>query len=249
MHAILASAPPNPAQRGVPTRELELHRAVARQARVLVSESTGTAIIAALELRLPPSRPDVVLAAVRPETWEARRLADVRPCTAPLPLREAARLRRLFGSEPFAVDRALHGADTPPRSAARRRALTELKKLGILRVSDDLLILDHSWRSALVQSVGVEAKIGRFDEAANQVRNWRHHFDRVFVAFPGGYARQQRQRREPTGGGILAIDDGQVAIVRRARRTRAREAELLEEHLYARWLAAGAPSLRVDDGF
>lgn len=219
-------------RRGVPIHERRLHEAVLRGAQSLVRHE-GT-VLAVSELRLPPSRPDVVVATVDVDVWAQRQQAGLAPCTAPALLRVIDLLVRARGS--CNVSR-ITASGTSPSS---QRALGELIRLGIAFRSDQRIALHEAWHPALREVVGVEAKLGFAERARRQAASWEHHVDGVFLALPANYMpRVPRGDRDLRRFGLIAVDDETATIVRRPRGRRARGAArlLTEEQLFARWLA------------
>ena len=230
---ITESAEPSALRRGIPIHERRLHEAVLWAARSLVQRE-GT-VVAVSELRLPPSRPDVVVAIVDLDVWTRRRQAGLAPCTAPALLRVVDLLERAGGM--CDVDRITASGT----SRSSQRALGELIRLGVATRSDGLITLHEAWRPALREVVGVEAKLGSADRARRQAASWEHHVDGVFLALPASYMRRvPRSDRELRRFGLIAVDEDTAVLVRRPRGRKARGAArlLTEEQLFARWLAS-----------
>lgn len=231
----------NPERRGVAVQELALHEGVLGIADLLLPEGLGR-VVAVGELRLPPSRPDAVIARVREDVWIARRDAGIGACTAPALLEVVELLRRKGGSA-TSVELARFRVSRDQRF---RRSVSELVQRGLVARHGDGLRLHEAWNVAMDACFGVEAKLGSIDKARRQVALWERHVDGVYLALPRGYVRNI-DRSDPLlrRFGLIAVDGSSAAaVVRRPRTRRARGAArlLCEEQMYQRWLGRRSTS-------
>jgi len=234
--------PPNTAtarKLGVPIREAEVHDGVAAlRGQLLPTSSPAQDLVVAHELALAYGRPDVVAAAVELAQWRAWRKRKIEPCTAPIPLATALALSRLGGKATFEELVALNGGQG---SRSRlRRSLATLFDLGWVRRQGDAFILRLAPGEVLLTVSGVEAKLNNWRRAVRQVQSWEGYVDAVWLAFPAAYLRHVPRTPPLRRFGLIAVEDGQARIIRRPSGARANAGRhlLIEQHLYARWLAA-----------
>jgi hypothetical protein len=222
---------------GRPKQEALLQEAVAQLGSELLprwgADIPGYSLVIAHELVVPYGRPDVVVASVDLRLWHSRRRRGIRACTALAPLQVAVRLRELGGRAGVA---RLAQRQTVSRV---RSAVRALDQLGWVTVRGDEVILSRSARDAVGAMAGVEVKINDWRRAVGQVQSWEGLLDASWLAFPQRYVS-----RVPAGGGlrrlgVVAVIDGEAAVVRRpqCRHARGVRVALADEFLFARWMA------------
>lgn len=225
-----------PQQRGVPKAEAALQDAVSAMASIFAPEGCRPLNVVP-ELDAWGSRPDFWIGSFNETSFRTRALAGIDACTAPFPLAVACMLRR-------------HGETSVDRLSApslrlgdRRRvqrAISELVNGGLALREGESVALDPRFEPADPRGVGVETKVGRWRRAVRQAQMWRPLMNGVWLVFPRSYISQvPRQRPGVRNFGIAVVDEGHVEVVRRPRLIVGRPLSrmLLEEHLYARWLA------------
>lgn len=233
--------PPDPAKArtlGVPIREAAVHDGVAAlRGQLLPVSIQGGDLIVAHELALAYGRPDVVAAAGDLSRWRAWRRLKVAPCTAPIPLSTAIGLNRLGGKATF--DELMASNDGRGPRSRLRSSLATLVDLGWVRRQGDAFVLRLGPGEALVTVSGVEAKLNNWRRAVRQVQSWEGYVDAVWLAFPAGYLHHVPRTPPLRRFGLIAVEDGQARIIRRPSGARANAVRraLIEQHLYARWLA------------
>lgn len=235
---VLPPAPATARKLGIPIREAEVHRAVAALCDGLLPRRTGAPdFVIANELSLAYGRPDIVAAEVELAKWRAWRRRNISPCTAPQALATALALKQLGGSA--SVD-ALATSDDGQTSRARvRRSLASLVELGWVRRRGELFDLRLTPGEAVAGVAGVEAKLNNWRRAVRQVQSWEGLVDAAWLAFPASYMRHVPRTTPLRRFGLIAVENGEGRIVRRPSNTRANGVRhvLIEQHLFARWLA------------
>jgi hypothetical protein len=224
---------------GVPIREAEVHDGVAAlREQLLPTSSCAPDLVVAHELALAYGRPDVVAAGVELAQWRAWRKRKVQPCTAPIPLGTALALSRLGGKA--TVDELVTSNGGQGSRSRVRRSLVALSDLGWVRRGGDAFELRLAPGQALLAVSGVEAKLNNWRRAVRQVQNWEGYVDATWLAFPAAYLRHVPRTPQLRRFGLIAVEGGQARIVRRPSGARANGVRhvLIEQHLYARWLAA-----------
>lgn len=223
---------------GVPIREAEVHDGVAALREQLLPTSCAPDLVVVHELALAYGRPDVVAAGVELARWRAWRKRKVKPCTAPIPLGTALALRRLSGKA--TVDELVTSNGGQGSRSRVRRSLVTLSDLGWVRRDGDAFVLRLAPGQALLTVSGVEAKLNNWRRAVRQVQNWEGYVDATWLAFPAAYLRHVPRTPPLRRFGLIAVEGGQARIVRRPSGARANGVRhvLIEQHLYARWLAA-----------
>lgn len=215
-----------------------MHDGVAALRGLLLPASPqGPDLVVAHELALAYGRPDVVAAAVKLAVWRNWRRLKVEPCTAPIPLSTAVGLSKLGGKATFEELMASESG-RGPRSRLRR-SLATLVDLGWVRRQSDAFVLRLGPGEALLTVSGVEAKLNNWRRAVRQVQSWEGYVDAVWLAFPAGYLPHVPRTPPLRRFGLIAVEDGRARIVRRPSGARANAVRrvLIEQHLYARWLA------------
>ena len=224
---------------GVPIREAEVHDgAAALRDQLLPKLIQAPDLVLAHELALAYGRPDVVAAAVELVQWRAWRRRKIAPCTAPLPLAIALTMSELGGSASVDEIVAANGGQlSKPRI---RRSLATLSKLGWVRSQREVFVLRLSPGEALRAVSGVEAKLNNWRRAVRQVQSWEGYVDAVWLAFPAAYVPRVPRTPPLRRFGLIAVEHGCARIVRRPSGVRASGVRrlLMEQHLYARWVAA-----------
>ncbi len=121
-----------------------------------------------------------------------------------------------------------------------RRSLATLSELAWVRRQGDAFVLRLAPGQALLAVSGVEAKLNNWRRAVRQVQSWEGYVDAAWLAFPDAYLRHMPRTPPLRRFGLITVENGQARIVRRPSGVRANGVRhvLMEQHLYARWLAA-----------
>ncbi len=229
-----------PRQLGVPSVEAPLHEAVVRDASLLARRGCHELLVIP-ELEVAGVRPDVWIGSVDEESFTTRRAARIRPCTAPYPLAIAYELRRLGGTA--TVERLASPGLRLGERPRVQRGVGDLVERGIARREEGVVRLVEAWTPAKAEGVAVEAKVGQWRKTLRQVQMWRRFVNGAWMVFPDSYLGSiPRQRPGTRSIGLATVRGGELRIIRRPRLVagRPRARQLLEEHLYARWLEESA---------
>jgi hypothetical protein len=227
-------------QRGVPSNEAPLQDAAAAAARLLAPPSCRQLLVIP-ELEVGGVRPDLWIGCLDEESFAQRARAGIEPCTAPLPLSIANVLRRLGGTA--TIDRLA----SPSRRLGDRsrvlRGISELVERGLAVREEGGIRLSGAWTAAQAEGVAVEVKMDQWRKALRQVQMWRRFVNGAWMVFPDSYLRAvPRQRPGTRGIGLATVNEGgELRVIRRPRLVIGQSSArtVLEEHLYARWLAEG----------
>jgi hypothetical protein len=102
------------------------------------------------------------------------------------------------------------------------RSLSSLVEANIVIVDGGSYALSEDWRAVLPEIVTIEVKVGDWRRAVSQAARNRIFSHRSFVAVPEQVAERVKAEAvfRELGIGLLAVEcDGDVRVVRRARRT------------------------------
>jgi hypothetical protein len=221
---------------GVPRLESQLHSTLLTNARSLLKTEEVKTILVIHELDLPIGRPDVLVANATLRAFDLRRRAGIEPVTAPSITAIAATLR---SRGPLT-----HSQLVRSRSAFTReqvsRGLNELVRKRVVQIDGDMYRTHPRWQVLADEVVAVEAKVSGWRAAAQQARSWEWLVNGAFLAFPGTYLpKVPRSQPALRRFGLIDVQADGISIARRARWrtvTAVREA-LVDEAMYARWLA------------
>jgi hypothetical protein len=230
---------------GRPTHELELHEALLGAAALLLPNPRYERV-AILELSVRGARPDVVVADLDVERFEARKVAGLLPLTSTTDIAVRSVLRT--ASRQLTPGEIIDAATRYASANAARDALARYVRREAVVAGRRGFAADYIFEAAAHATHGVEAKIGNWRGAAQQAQRWRLYFDRAWLCFPDSYAGVVPLALP----GIRMFGVASVTCKRRlaaiaappARRADPFNATLLEEYLYARWLKEKASSSR-----
>lgn len=226
-------------QRGVPREEARLQKVTAAAARALAPPGCQKLLVVP-ELEVSGVRPDFWIGCIDEQCFVQRAQVGLKPCTAPLPLSIALELRRLGGTA------TIERLSSPSRRLGdRRRVLRGVRQLterGLAQRGERTVQLSSNWTPARAQGIAVEVKLDQWRKAVRQIQMWRRFVNGAWMIFPDSYLSSvPRQRPGTRGIGLATVQAEELKVIRKPRLIVGQPSGkvVLEEYLYARWLAEG----------
>jgi hypothetical protein len=222
---------------GRPIHELSLHEALLDAAELLLPAPRYERV-AIPELTIRGCRPDVVVADIELERFEARRAAGLLPLTSSADIAVRSVFRR--ASRQLSQDEITSSTARYVSPDAARASITRCLRLGAIVAGRKGFSADSAFTAATRATHGVEAKVGSWRGAAQQAQRWRLYFDRAWLSFPDTYVPiVPLDLPGIRMFGVVTVTANRSVEVISAPPTRRADpfnATLLEEYLYARWL-------------
>jgi hypothetical protein len=226
-------------QRGVPRDEARLQQITAAAAQLLAPPSCRHLLVVP-ELEVGGVRPDFWIGCIDEHNFAKRAQAGMKPCTAPLPLTVALELRRLGGVA--TINRLAASSRRLGDRSRVLRGIGQLVERGLAVREEEGVRLSPAWVPAQARGVAVEVKVDQWRKALRQIQMWRRFVNGAWMVFPDSYLSSvPRQRPGTRGIGLATVQGEELKVVRRPRLIVGQSSgrTVLEEHLYARWLAEG----------
>jgi len=217
--------------------ELELHDGLLNNPSFFIPRPCSRLFVSH-EFDLRGARPDVCVADVDDEIFEARRSGGFLPCfsAGASAIVTALRIRR----GPAAMNDLLDEAAMYVGLPAARRGLQQLRREDVVAVGHGVALASAMTRCAVHQVVAVEAKIGRWRAAAQQAHRWRLAVDEAWLALPASYVGNLSLDLPGLKTfGIVGIDaEGRLgrALSPPSRRADRLNKVLTEQYVFSRWL-------------